>query len=483
MNRRSRIAALTILLAFALLAPRTTAGQTDFDLHAALNAAQPGDTIHVSPGTYPGPFVIDKPVALLGEGMPVLEGTGEGDVVTITAPNVTLSGFVVRNSGDSLDQENAGVTGLAPELTIEGNRFEDTLFGIYLKEAPNSIVRDNTVHSKDLPIARRGDGIRLWYSQGGLVEGNYVTGARDVVIWFSPDSVVRSNTVEDGRYGLHFMFSDNQLLEDNIVRSNSVGAFLMYGHGLTMRRNLAVGNRGPSGYGVGLKDVDNIVAVGNRFVDNRVGLYVDNSPREPDATVRFESNLIAYNDIGASLQPLVRRNTYTSNIFWENGEQIALASRGRLRDNEWSEGGRGNYWSDYAGYDADGDAIGDVPYAPQSLYEELLTRYPELGMFRYSPVVSALDFAAQAFPIFQPEPKITDEHPLTAPLELPPVAGLPPSAALPTVLVAVALVGVAGAIVWAGIGRNPYIVRRTQLTPIRYPSSGSEGPSEFGDAS
>ncbi len=273
---------------------------------------------------------------------------------------MTLRGFVVRNSGDSLDQENAGVTGLAPNLTIEGNHFEDTLFGVYLKEAPNSVVRGNTIYSKDLPLARRGDGIRLWYSEGGLVEDNYVTGARDVVIWFSPNGVVRRNTVEDGRYGLHFMFSDNQLLEDNILRNNSVGAFLMYGRGLTMRRNLMLHSRGPSGYGVGLKDVDDIVAEGNRFIDNRIGLYVDNSPREPDATVRFANNLIAYNDIGASLLPLVKRNTYTRNVFWENGEQIALAGRGHLSENAWSESGQGNYWSDYAGYDAGRDGVGDV---------------------------------------------------------------------------------------------------------------------------
>ncbi len=152
-------------------------------------------------------------------------------MVTIRSPYVTLRGFTIRNSGDLLDQENAGVTGLAPNLTIEDNRFEDTLFGVYLKEALHSIVRGNEVLSKDLPLPRRGDGIRIWYSDGSRAEDNYVHGSRDVVIWFSHDSVVRGNTVEDGRYGLHFMFSDNQLLEDNLLRHNSVGVFLMYGRG------------------------------------------------------------------------------------------------------------------------------------------------------------------------------------------------------------------------------------------------------------
>lgn len=450
------MAATIVILAAAGFAICGVAGDTGFDLQAALVSANSGDTIRVPPGTYAGPIVIDKPITLIGEGMPVIEGNGRGDVITIGAPDVTVRGLVVRNSGDSLDQENAGITGLAPNLTIEGNHLEETLFGVYLKQAPNSVVRGNIIDSKDLPVARRGDGIRLWYSEGGLVEDNTVIGGRDVVIWFSPNGVVRRNTVENGRYGLHFMFSDNQLVEDNILCRNSVGAFLMYGRGLTMRRNLMAENRGPSGYGVGLKDVDDIVAEGNRLVGNRVGLYVDNSPRERDASVRFARNLIAYNELGVSLLPLVKRNTYTQNVFWENGEQVSLSGGGQLSENEWSDAGLGNYWSDYAGFDADGDQVGDVAYTPQSLYEELLARHPELRLFRYSPAVAALDFAAEAFPIFQPEPKITDPHPLTAPPLLPQEveAFVPPvSSRLPGTLASLGMVVLAGAIVAAGAGR------------------------------
>ena len=423
-----------------------------FDLQVALESAQPGDIIVVPAGHYSGPLIIDKPVTLDGKGQPIIEGNGHGDVITIEAPNVTVRGFVIRNSGDSLDQENAGITGLAPNLTIENNRFEDTLFGIYLKEAPNSIVRGNTILSKDLPVQRRGDGIRAWYSANSTIEDNYVTGSRDLVIWFSPDSVVRRNTVEYGRYGLHFMFSDNQLLEDNILRHNSVGAFLMYGRGLTMRRNVMHDNRGPSGYGIGLKDVDDIVAEGNRMVANRVGLYVDNSPREMNATVHFTNNLIAYNDTGANLLPLVKRNTYAENVFIDNGEQIGIVGSGQLKDNNWSHLGRGNYWSDYAGYDADGDQVGDVPYQPQSLYEDLLASYPELRIYQQSPVADALDFATKAFPIFQPEPKISDDHPLTAVPALPSVGGLPEAPVGPNIAVAAAMIALALAVMWLGVG-------------------------------
>lgn len=434
------------LLVLGLLGLTTLGAQAQppaFDLAAALATAAPGATIVVPAGTYPGPLAIDKAVTLVGEGGPVIQGTGHGDVITVNAADVTLRGLVIRGSGDSLDMENAGVTGLAPRLTVEASRLEDVLFGIYLKEAPHSIIRHNVVKAKALEVARRGDGIRVWYSADTLVEGNEVRDSRDLIMWFSPDSIVRNNLVVGGRYGLHFMFSDNQLVEGNTVHHNSVGIFLMYGRGLTLRNNLIYENHGPSGHGVGMKEVDDVIAEGNRFVANRVGLYVDSSPYNPDATVTFAHNLFAYNEVGLELLPLVKHNTYTANLFIENGEQMAIVGGGELKGNAWSVDGVGNYWSDYVGFDADGDQIGDLPYHSQSLYEDLMIAHPALRLFQLSPATDALDLAARAFPIFQPRPKFTDDYPLTAPPTLPASDQLPVPPVTSNVLAAAALVGVA----------------------------------------
>lgn len=453
-RRRVAVSLLGLLLAWNAFPGAVDAQSAPFDLHAALAAAQPGATINVPAGVYPGPFAIDRPVVLEGAPGAILDGGNHGDVVTVTAPDVTIRGFTIRNSGDLLDRESAGVTGLAPRLTVENNLLEGTLFGIYLKNAPDSVIRGNRIFSKDLDVARRGDGIRAWYSDHPVVEDNHVTGSRDVVIWFSPHGEVRRNTVSGGRYGLHFMFSDDQIVEENVLRHNSVGAFLMYGHGLALRNNLMTDNRGPSGFGIGLKDVDNVEATGNRFVGNRVGLYVDNSPREPDATVHFSDNLIAYNEIGAALLPLVKRNSYSRNVFLDNGEQIAIVGGGELSGNAWAPDGQGNYWSDYAGFDADGDARGDINYAPQSLYENLLELYPELRLFQMSPSSDALDLAARAFPLFQPQPKIVDEHPLMAVPALPPVPGIEPAAPWATMTAALALIGLAVGVLALGLTRR-----------------------------
>ncbi len=439
-----------LLLAAVLVTPLARAQTASFDLAAALAAAQPGDAIIVPAGVYPGPLKIDKSITLEGRGWPVIEGAGAGDVITISAPDVVLRGFVIRNSGASLDHEDAGVTGLAPRLTIENNRLEDVLFGIYLKDAPGSIVRGNFVRGKDLEMGVRGDGLRLWYCANSLVEDNHVQDSRDMIVWFSSNTTVRGNVVERSRYGLHFMVNTNDVAENNILRENSVGIYLMYGDDYTVRHNLLYNNRGPSGYGLALKDVNGAILEGNFIVANRVGVYNDNSPLNPEKTLTVHNNLFAYNDIGLMYLPLVQRNTFVDNVFQENGEQVAITGEGELKGNHWSSNGRGNYWSDYAGFDANNDAIGDLPYKSQSLYEDLMDTYPELRLFQLSPATDAIDLAAKAFPIFQPRPNMADDHPLMTPPSLPKIPGLAPPPFLTNLIVALGMLLLAGGVLVLG---------------------------------
>jgi nitrous oxidase accessory protein len=441
-----------VLAVVALSLPAITSAQSDFDLQAAITSAQAGDTIHVPSGTYNAPIVIDKPLTIEGEGMPIIQGDGTGDVVEITAPDVTLRGFVVRGSGDSLDAEHAGITVGGKHVTLENNRVEDSLFGIYLHNASDSVLRGNTVVGKDLPISRRGDGLKIWYSANSLVEDNVVHDSRDAVIWFSPGTTVRGNTMDNNRYGIHFMSTDDHLVEDNILRHNSVGIYLMYGNNYTIRRNLIMDSRGPSGYALGLKEINNGLFEGNRLVNNRVAVYTDNSPLRPDGRVEFSQNLLAYNDIALTMLPNTHHNVYSENIFLENSEQVSVAGEGELTENQWAVDGRGNYWSDYTGYDADRDGVGDVPYASKSLYENLMDKHPELRLFQLSPAADALDLAAKAFPIFQPQPKMADPSPLTEPPALPPVRGIPQPPVAQNLAAALGMLLVAALILFAAAG-------------------------------
>jgi nitrous oxidase accessory protein len=236
-----------------------------------------------------------------------------------------------------------------------------------------------------------------------------------MVFWYSSGIRVANNHVADSRYGLHFMYSHDTRVEDNVLADNSVGVYLMYSNGIAVENNDLSRNRGPSGYGLGLKDCDDIAVRRNRFRANRVGAYIDNSPLSYGAVGELEDNLIAFNEIGLLITPNTKSNIVAGNGFIENEEQVSVHGRGTLEGNEFSRDGRGNFWSDYTGFDLDGDRVGDLPYRAVSLFEDLLAREPNLRVLLHSPAQRAIELTARAIPQVQPEPKFTDPFPLMQP--------------------------------------------------------------------
>ena len=379
----------------------------------AMAAAQPGDTIVAQGGIHPA-VVIDKSITLRGESGAVLDGGGIGDVVRIDAPDVTVEGFVIQNSGTLLDQEHAGVTVLAPGATVRNNVMRDVLFGVYLKRADGTTVEGNDIEGYDFSPARRGDGLRAWFSADARFIGNHVRRTRDVILWFSTDALVKDNVILDGRYGLHFMYDDGMVVEGNELAGNSVGAFIMYSSGVTVEDNLIRDNFGPSGYGIGLKEVDDLMVRGNVLLRNRIGVSFDSTPHQRDATAELLDNLLAFNHVGLSFQPATQRVEAIGNWIDRNGSQLEVRGGGDLLGNTWTRE-TGNYWSDYVGYDADGDGVGDLPYEPRSLFESLRDRHPVLSLFNEAPAAIAVDFAARTLPNLRPSVKVVDTAPLLAP--------------------------------------------------------------------
>ncbi len=380
----------------------------------AILSAKSGDTVEVNSGTYNEHIIVDKTLDIIGINEPNIDGGGKGTVVLIKAPGVTFKGFRVTGSGESLTVEDAGIVlDSAQDSIIEDNRLHDVLFGIYLKNSSGTLIRNNIIVGKDLSIPVRGDGIRLWYSSDTKIIDNTITGARDLVMWWSGDTLIKGNKIEQGRYGLHYMYSDNNVFEDNMFIDNYVGGFLMYSKNIKFHYNIFARNQGPAtGYGIGFKDLDDIVAKENLFIDNRIGIYMDNSPHSIDSWNTLEDNVIAFNDIGISLMPSIQRNIIVSNSFADNSQQVEVRGGGTLSGNNWYAEGKGNYWSDYVGYDDNKDGIGEIPYKAESLFESLIDSYPNLRVFVFSPVAQAIELASDAFPVIKPEPKVTDEYPL-----------------------------------------------------------------------
>lgn len=376
---------------------------------AALTRAAAGDTVVVAPGVYRERLVIERPVTLIGEGWPVVDGGGRGHVVEARAA-VFIRGFVLRGSGARIDGGDAGILARGAPARIVGNRLEDVLYGVSLEAAPGSVIEGNEIRGKALPIERRGDGIRLWNSGRTRIASNRVWRTRDVVLYFSDGLVVEKNRIADGRYGLHTMYTSDGRFTGNRLEGNRVGAFLMYSHRLQLLGNRIADADGPSGVGLGLKDTDRVRAVGNLLVDNTIGLYMDNSPESPDLANEFAENAFVANGVGVRLLPSVAGNRLHGNAFVGNARSVEVAGgsrRGQHRQNEW----RGNHWSDYAGFDEDGDGIGDSPFEHVRLGDELVSRHPALRIFAESPALSLLDLLGRLLPLLEPEPVVVDPAP------------------------------------------------------------------------
>lgn len=385
-------------------------------IQAALVAAHDGDTILVRAGTYQGPIVVNKSITLEGENFPVIDNGGEGTVVTLAAPASVLRGFELRGSGEEYDRDHSGIAVTAPRAVVENNRIREALFGIFVAKASDVIVRGNAITSKaEFDAGRKGDAIRVWYSPRVVVEQNHVFLARDLVVWYSSGAIVRDNIVERSRYGVHLMYCEDALIERNRVLDNSVGIYTMNSTGAIIRDNLIRGQRGPSGYALGFKDADNVDVARNVLIDNRAGAFLDGTPFTPQSYARFHENIFAFNDVAIIMMPAVRGATIENNSFWENVEQVAIAGGGRLGKSDW----RGNFWSDYTGFDANGDGVGNVPYRAERFFDGMIDREPYLRMLLYSPAAQAFEFAGAAFPIVRPEPKFTDASPRIEPNAIP----------------------------------------------------------------
>ncbi len=410
-------------------------------LQDAVERARDGDTLRVKPGVYAGPVTAKKTLRLIGEDYPVIDGGGKGTVLRLSGPATVFRGFVVRGSGDLLSPEDTGLVVSGKDSVVQDNRFEDVLFGVYVQQASGTVLRNNSFYGKELELARRGDLIRTWYSNGVCIEGNRTYGGRDAVLWFSRDMTVRGNDFQGGRYGLHFMYCKDALVEDNRMTGNSVGVYLMYSAGLTLKDNRISENRGPSGFGIGFKDMEGAVIEGNFVSSNRVGLFLENASR-----TLCRNNTIAANDIGAQVSPSSRQNRFEGNNFMDNAEQVIQDSQSAFTVNDWTQ----NHWSDYAGYDADGDGIGDIAYSPVRLFERITDRAHAFKIFLNSPAMRAIDYAAATFPIFMPESKFTDQRPLMQPVPMRADAGTPSAPAAWALFSGTLLLPLLGFLKWGG---------------------------------
>lgn len=416
-------------------------------IRAAIERAQPGDTVQVRAGTYRGQLVLEKRIVLEGIGKPILRGSREGSVLVVVADGCTVKGFIIEQNGGDLQREDSGILLKSSRNRVEENELRDVLYGIYLYQSQGNTIRRNIIHGRTtLEVGERGAGLHLWNSPDNVIEGNTITETRDgMYIQSSPGNLVRSNRVSNLRYGLHYMYSDSNRFEDNLFSQNVAGAAIMYSKHVEFRRNAFIHNRGFSSFGILFQDCEACLAEDNFIIDNATGLFMEALRHST-----FRRNTIAENDVAVQMFSSVDENVFSENNFVENLSPLQLV--GRSTTTRWGRQGRGNFWSDYDGYDLDSDGVGDVPHKIQNIFEYMEGNYPRLRLYLQSPAAQALAMAEKVFPLVEGSSEV-DAAPLVKAVEVQGhVDRVSPtrSAQLSLTSIALAMLSIALAVIWMG---------------------------------
>lgn len=370
----------------------------------ALEQARPYDTVLILGGTYAeGNLEVRKPVVLLGQNWPVLDGQNKCEILTVKASDVRVEGIRFRASGRTAIDDYAAIKVLnGKNVCIRGNKVEDCFFGIYLAGSENCRIEQNDIQGRPTNEQDCGNGIHCWKCRNITIEDNHSTGHRDGIYFeFVTESQIRRNHSERNiRYGLHFMFSNNDSYEDNRFDHNGCGVAVMYTRGVKMYRNTFDDNWGSSAYGLLLKDISDSEIRHNHFRRNTVGIHMEGSSRIP-----IEENEFADNGWALRIQASCDGNRLTRNNF--TGNSFDVATNGDLVLNTFD----GNYWDKYEGYDLNKDGVGDVPFHPIGMYAMIVEQMPFALMLYRSFMVTLLDKAEKVIPSISPE-QLVDKHPV-----------------------------------------------------------------------
>jgi len=379
-------------------------------LQDAIDKAPAGSILRLPAGVYKGKIVIDKPLSIIAkeEGV-IIDGGGEGTVITIKSSYVTLKDLTIVGSGERHDKLDAALKlSNAKQCEVRHCIIKDCLFGIDLQMVSNSIIADNFITSKDLELGLRGDGLRLWYSNDNIVKNNHLYKSRDMVVWYSHGNQIIANSGEYNRYSLHFMYAGKNLVKDNHYKFNSVGIFFMYSQDTIAVGNTIQSSLGATGMGIGLKDVSNFTLKDNTVIYCAQGIYIDRSPFEPDTHNWILGNNILYNAEAIHFHSLSEANIVKDNTIMGNIEDIINDSRGAKTNNNEIVG---NYWDNYEGFDKNGDNVGDTPHKVYQYADQLWVYNPDVKFFYGSPVISLLNFLAKLAPFTKPLFLLEDEKP------------------------------------------------------------------------
>lgn len=454
-TRTHQCLGLAAIFAAGLVPPawaeRILVDSAEVDLQNVLDRAAEGDIVLLKAGEHHGPIQIRQRLTVEGEPGTVLLGSGKGSVITIAAPGAAVRGLTIRGSGMDLPQMDSGVfvEQSASGAIVENNRIEGNLYGIYLHGAENSVARGNRIVGlQEGRVNEAGNGISVWNATGAKVIDNDVSYGRDgIFVITSKRNIFSGNRFRSLRFAIHYMYTNDSEITDNVSLDNAVGYAIMFSHRLKVTRNISNGDRDHGflfNYANYSQITDNTVLgrlqsaerwtmAGMRTSEAKEHGLPTGGETEPDQTAGarpgptkcvfiynanknvFRNNWFEGCEIGIHFTAGSEGNEIVGNAFVKNQNQVKYVGTRYL---DWSRNGRGNYWSDNPAFDLNGDGLGDSAYRPNDLVDKVLWTAPQAKVLMNSPAVQVIRWAQAQFPALLPG-GVVDSHPLMAPLARP----------------------------------------------------------------
>lgn len=379
-------------------------------IRPALLSAQDHDTIFVYHNFYKeGNIVINKKVVMIGIDLPVLDGDKKYEVLSIKSDSVIFKGFQIQNSGYGTLDDPGGIKVYdAVDVIIEDNVLDNNFFSIYIQYGKHIIIRNNRIKAYGVEEQQIGNGIHCWKSDSLQIIGNTIQGHRDGIYFeFVGHSIIwRNISTHNIRYGLHFMFSNNDAYINNIFDSNGAGVAVMYGKNIVMYSNTFKNSTGDASYGILLKEISDAEIIGNRFTNNTSALFLEGANR-----MIIKKNVFSSNGWGLKIQANCMDNIVTENNF--TGNTFDVSTNGSLVLSTFNQ----NYWDKYQGYDLNRDNFGDIPFHPLSVYSIIIENNPIAMLLFRSFMVTLLERTEKLIPSITPE-DFRDDRPALKPYNL-----------------------------------------------------------------
>ncbi|KZL05161.1 Periplasmic copper-binding protein (NosD) [Pseudovibrio axinellae] len=384
---------------------RVEAGDTLANL---VTSATSGETLRLSGGVHTGAFEIDKPLTIECAPGAIIDGQGNGSVITVTSPDVVIRGCQIIGSGDRHDEIDSGVRLLkgADRTLVEGNTLTGNLYGVDVHGAKDAKVLGNTIIGRQgHRMNRRGNGVYVWNAPGSEVSDNDIRFGRDGIFTnTSSKNVFARNKIRDLRFAVHYMYTQNSVVMDNVSTGNHLGYAIMFSKGVRVENNVSYNDRDQ---GIMLNYANNSMVVGNYVSGAKErALFIYNSHKNAITENRFEKSALGIHFTAGS-----ERNTVYRNAFVGNRQQVKYVGSKWV---DWSVNEQGNYWSDHSAYDLNNDKIADSPYRPNDTMDRILWTQPSAKLLLGSPAVQLVRWAQKAFPATLPG-GVIDRYPLMKP--------------------------------------------------------------------